>query len=229
MNKTSHVIMNELNNKFINNFKEWSSSEKMELDKIFIYLKCLAAIGEILQNNTTLKHRYMCCSIYDEIFSDGVSAIYLAANAMNKPAKIILRRIFEMGIASIYLWDMPHLAHSWSDHDYDLSFTEMLKHINSKGYLLYVSVENNMPLELNIFPTEECQKIYGVLSDIVHGKVTTFESALPNRFKFTNDEWEKFANQAIQVLEILIKGYLKRFPISEELYKLVPLSKRELC
>lgn len=228
MNKSSKEIMLELNKKFNDNFKSWSVLETQQLDKAFIYLQCVAGIGEILANKTNSKHHSICCSIYDEIFSDGVSALYLATNAMNKTANIVLRRILELGVASVYLWDLPHVAHSWNDYDYDLSFSDMLKHVNSQGYLAYISSENGTPVETCIFPTLELQNIYGGLSDIVHGKISTFESSLPDRFTFLEKEWQTFINLLLEVLGFIVNGCLIRFSISDELFTKVPSAKKEL-
>ena len=228
MNKSSKEIMLELNEKFNDNFKNWSALETQNLDKAFIYLQCVSVIGEILANKTNSKHHSICCSIYDEIFSDGVSALYLATNAMNKTANIVLRRVLELGVASVYLWDLPHIARSWNDYDYDLSFTEMLKHVNSKGYLAYISSENNTPIEPYMFPASDLQKIYGELSDIVHGKISTFESSLPDRFSFVEKEWKAFIELLLKVLDHIVKGCLIRFSISDELFVKVPSAKKEL-
>lgn len=220
--------MLELNEKFNDNFKSWSVLETQQLDKAFIYLQCVSGIGEILANKTNSKHHSICCSIYDEIFSDGVSALYLATNAMNKPANIVLRRVLELGVASVYLWDLPHIARSWNDYDYDLSFSEMLKHVNSEGYLAYISSENNTPIEPYIFPAPELQKIYGGLSDIVHGKISTFESSLPDRFTFVEKEWIALIKLLLKVLGYIVNGCLIRFSISDELFIKVPSAKKEL-
>ncbi len=227
MNKSSKEIMLELNNKFSDNFEHWSVVQSKQLDKMLIYLQCIAAVGEILVNKKNSKHHSICCSIYDEMFSDGVSALYLASHAMNKPAKIVLRRILELGVASVYLWDMPHIAHSWNDYDFNLSFTEMLNHVNSQGYLAYAASENEQPIELCIFPTSKLQKIYGNLSDIVHGKITTFESFLPGRFTFVEKEWLTFAEIMEDVLKSLIKGYLIRFAVSDKLFDMIPTARKE--
>lgn len=197
------------------------------LDKLFISLKCVIAIGEALHADTNPKHRNICCRIYDEIFSDGVSAVYLASCAMDKPANIVLRRILELGVACLYLWDMPHEAHSWDSSDRDLSFTEMLKHINSKGYLSFVSSENNGKEQSGLFPTPRSQEIYGDLSDIVHGKLNTFETALPDRFEFCEKDWLNFVNLAQEVLDIIICASLSRHGVSEKVFNLVPPARLE--
>lgn len=219
--------MIELDNKFKQNFESWATLSNSNLDNIFIRLRCVGVIGELLESKKSAKHHDICCKIYDEIFSDGVSAIYLASNAMDKPANIVLRRILELGVAAIYLWDMPHVAYSWNSNDHDLSFSEMLKHVNSRGYLAYISNENSITVESDIFPSFICQQIYGNLSDIVHGKITTFESSLPDRFVFLEEDWNSFIVLVKDVLNLLINAHMVRYQISAELFKRLPQASKE--
>lgn len=228
MNKAPKDIMIELHKKFDNNFSEWMNLEDARLEKTFIYLQCIASTGDILRKSCLSKHHDICCRIYDEIFSDGVSALYLASNAMDKPANAILRRILELGVAALYLWDMPHMAHSWNSYDQDLSFSEMLNHINSEGYIAYINSENSSYVDKQLLPSKKLQQIYGNLSDVVHGKITTFESSMPDRFKFVMDEWIIFISLIEEVLEILVKGFSARYDIKEQLIDCVPRAKREL-
>jgi hypothetical protein len=227
MNKDPKEIMNELHLKFDSNFKEWSSVDSAKLDKPFSGLQCIAAIGEILGERKGSKHHEICCMVYDEIFSDGVSAIYLASNAMDKPASIVLRRVLELGVAAIYLWDMPHMAFSWNNHDQDLSFAEMLKHVNSKGYISYINKENDKEITAEIIPSSRAQSIYGSLSDVVHGKIATFESSMPDRFKFVTKEWNEFIALADEIIDILVWAFILRFNISSELFIKVPQARKE--
>lgn len=227
MNKKPNEIMIELNKKFNSNFQECTAIDNSKLDKSFNGLHCIAAVGEILSTRKGSKHHEICCKVYDEIFSDGVSSIYLAANAMDKPANIVLRRILELGLAAIYLWDMPHMAFSWNHYDQNLSFSEMLNHINSKGYISYVNNENQTKIENEIIPSNRAQKIYGMLSDIVHGKITTFESSMPDRFKFVKEEWGQFIELVDEVITILINAFILRFNIADEVFIKVPQAKME--
>ncbi len=227
MNKAPDQIMLELHKKFGANFDDWNSLTGKGFDKAFTGLQCIAAVGEVLHQRDNSKHHKICCKIYDEIFSDGISAIYLATNAMDKPANIVLRRALELGVAAIYLWDMPHMAHSWNDFGQDLSFSAMLSHVNSKGYLAYVSNENSKTIDTGLFPTAKSQEIYGTLSDFVHGKITTFESSMPERFKFVEEEWQEFVVLIEDVISILVKAFLTRFDISDEVFTKVPLARKE--
>ena len=227
MNKGPRDILIELNHKFNGNFNDWSTLQNHRLEKSFIGLHCIVAVGEILNECKSSKHHEICCKIYDEIFSDGVSAIYLATNAMDKPANILLRRILELGLAAIYLWDMPHIAFSWNDHDQGLNFKEMINHVNSKGYISYINNENNTKIKSELISASRSQNIYGKLSDIVHGKIATFESLFPERFKFVEEEWNQFIDLFEEVICMLVKTFMLRFNISKEIYAKVPQAKKE--
>lgn len=227
MNKNPKEIMDELHQKFTGNYQEWRSSDRTNLSNLFIGLQCIAAIGEILERRKVTKHHDICCMVYDEIFSDGVSAIYLASIAMNKPAKIVFRRVLELGVAAIYLWDMPHMAVSWNSGEQDLSFTDMLNHINSTGYVSYLNNENKTEIASDIVPRSRAQEIYGSLSDVVHGKFTTFESALPNRYKFVSNDWDEFVALAGEIVDILVRSFILRFDVSTELFQKIPQAAKE--
>lgn len=229
MNKTPREIMVELNTKFNSNFTEWTRLAEPGLDKVFGGLYCIAEVGEILNDRKTSKHHAICCKIYDEIFADGVSSIYLAANAMDKPARIVLRRILEMGIAAVYLWDMPHKAFAWNQRDGDLSFSEMISHLNSDGFRIFVAedVSATSPIT-ELVPSSLAQRLYGSLSDIVHGKITTFETAIPDRFSFSETDWSEFVVLAEQVVFLILDTILKRFNLREELKAKLPHAKRIL-
>ncbi|MFZ3408123.1 hypothetical protein [Vibrio chagasii] len=228
MNKDPREIMVELHEKFNNNFTVWKAVENIELDRTLTLLKGTAAIGDLLRESSNSKHHEICCKIYDEIFSDGVSALYLASTSMDKPANIVLRRVVELGVAALYLWDMPHMAHSWNSHDQNLSFTEMLNHINSKGYRDYVSLESSIYIGKELIPSKRFQKIYGDLSDVVHGKITTFESNTPQRFQFVEQEWLNFIVLIEEILECLLRAFVIRYDFKEKIYNKLPLLKKEL-
>jgi len=222
MNKQPHQVMVELNEKFNENFKQWSSKSKHDLDNTFTSLQGIALVGELLNNRKYSKHHEICSKIYDEIFSDGVASIYLASNAMDKPANIVLRRVLELGVAALYLWDMPHMAFSWEKPDQDLSFTEMLNHINSKGYITFINSENMSDIKNELLPSTKAQQIYCSLSDIVHGKITTFESSINNRFKFVESDWNQFVKLIEEVVIMLLKAYLIRFNLENDVFEKLP-------
>lgn len=228
MNKSPKEIMVELREKFNSNFDLWYTLENGNLQQVFIYLQVLPTIGHALKDHSTLKHHNECCLIFDELFADTVSALYLASCAIDKPALVILRRVLELGLAAVYLWDMPHMAYAWRKNDQDLSFAEMLKHVNSEGYRTYISNETGTRIDKDLFPTDKCHKIYGDLSDIVHGKMCSFESSLPDKFSFVEKEWLDFVRLSEVVLKILIDGYVIRYSLKRILIKKCPQAKNVL-
>jgi hypothetical protein len=229
MNKSPVEIVIDLNKKFVENFANWKGLRDPLIDRVFIGLNCISVVGEILTARKSSKHHDICCMIYDEIFADGASSVYLATIAMDKPARIILRRILELGVAAVYLWDMPHKAFAWKEQDGDLSFSEMISHLNSKGYNAFVSSEGGTEVSVvELVPTSEIQELYGNLSDIVHGKITTFETTMPDRFRFNEDDWKEFVKMAEQVTFLLLNIFITRYSIHNEIVLRVPNAKNEL-
>lgn len=227
MNKKPKEVMVELNQKFNQNFCTWEVMSDAKLERAYIGLQCISAIRELMIERAAVRHHHICCEIYDEIFADGVSSLYLCSIAMDKPAKIVLRRIIELGLAAIYLWDMPHKAHSWNQDDQDLSFTEMINHVNSKGYISYVNSANSSNIK-ELMMQSRAQKIYGELSDVVHGKITTFESSIPDRFKFVDEKWNQHLIIFEEVIYMLVKCFIDRFNIENDVFIKVPQAKREI-
>lgn len=222
MNKTPQEILKELKDKFDQNFDCWSKIEHLELNKTFLLARAISEIGQILNEQVSSKHHKRCCQIFDEVFSDIISATYLASCAIDKPANIVLRRVIELGVAVIYLWDMPHVSYSWEFKNHDLSFSEMITHINSDGYKLFVADETGSHLEGELISSTKIKNYYGELSDIVHGKKITFESTLANRFTFCEDDWTNFSVKINDILQELLDAYFKKFYIRKELIKRLP-------
>ena len=222
MNKSPIEILNELKDKFDLNFNSWSKIDGNELHKTFVLARAIFEIGQILKEKASSKHHEKCCQICDEVFADIISATYLATCAIDKPASIILRRVLELGVASIYLWDMPHISYAWELKDHNLSFSEMITHLNSDGYKLFVSEETGKKVDGEIIDSKKLKASYGELSDIAHGKMNSFESNLPNRFTFCEKDWLNFTNKTNEILQSLVNAFLKRFNIRSDLVKKLP-------
>ena len=227
MNKSPENILQEINVKFDSNFKECLKNNKEDLSRLFLYLRGIAETGEILKSKGQLKHHEKCCLILDEVFSDIVTAIYLASVAIDQPANIVMRRALELGISTIYLWDMPHALYSWESHGLNLSFNEMVTHINSAGYKSYVENEIGSKLEEELIPTKFVGAYYSEFSDIVHGKLTSFESNLSKRFSFCYEDWSKFVSKCEEVSGLLLTCYIKRFQIKVDLLERIPALKQK--
>ena len=222
MNKTPKEILEELSLKFNKNMASWAKSDHQSLSRTFLFARAITEIGQVLKKPNLPKHQQRCCAIFDEIFSDTISAVYLATCAIDKPANIVMRRVLELGIAALYLWDMPHVMYAWEYHGQDLSFTEMINHINSAGYRQYVSEELGKTVENDIVESTILKDHYGRLSDVVHGRISSFESNLPERFTFNENDWKSFVAMANEILEALLKSYFNRFKVSAEIFKKIP-------
>ncbi|MFO3907125.1 hypothetical protein [Enterobacter sp. 186315] len=219
MNKSPEEIVCLLKDRFDSNFVEWEKSNNKNLNTLMDSIFTINAIGAALSSRKVLVHHHICLKIFDEIIADISSCIFLSACAIDKPAHIILRRVLELGVASVYLWDMPHAVYGWQEHDQDLSYTEMLKHIASESYITYVQRQNELIDKPCLINYAFCQKVYGNLSDIVHGKINSFETDLPNRFSYDEIDWLGFINLAEKVLEIIINANISRHNLKSEILK----------
>ncbi|WP_455814106.1 hypothetical protein [Pseudomonas graminis] len=219
MNKSPEEIIIKLKEKFDHNFSKWQEVENKELDKLIVSIFTLDSIGVLMSKRKLSVHHDICLKIFDEIIADTSSCIYLSACAIDKPASIVLRRVLELGVASVYLWDMPHAAYGWQEHDQDLSYTDMLKHISSESYVTYIQKQNNITTSPKIIDYKVCQKTYGDLSDIVHGKINSFETELTNRFTHDEEDWKRFINLAECVLSIIINANISRHSLKNDVEK----------
>ena len=99
MNKTPYEILQELKDKFDQNFNSWAKQEDVEINQTFLFARAIYDVGQILNEQVSSKHHKRCCQIFDEVFSDIISASYLASCAIDKPANIVLRKVIELGRA----------------------------------------------------------------------------------------------------------------------------------
>lgn len=228
MTEIPKEILTELHKKFSENITLCLQEKNKELPQVFTQIKSIAEIGQILSRKDLRKHQIRCINIFDEVFADISISIYLAANALDKPARIVLRRALEIGVAAIYLWDMPHLLYSWDFLEKDLSFSEMLTHIDSDGYLFFVQNENDYSEKKNLINVKIAQKIYGELSDIVHGKIKTFETELSSKYTYNKNDWEEFISVSKKISQILLNSYIIRFNLYSEITTSFPSIKKHL-
>lgn len=228
MNELPKEILKDLHIKFSKNLDLCLKDDNKDLSKIFSIVKGIAEVGQIIKNRDLQKHQIRCCNIFDEVFSDLSISIYLAANALDKPARIILRRALEIGVAAIYLWDMPHLLYSWDYLEKDLSFTEIISHLASDGFIIFVQKENDYAEKKGMVESKRLQTIYRDLSDIVHGKIKTFETELSEKFTYNENDWQELLNYSSEISGLLLKLYLVRFDLHNELIKSQPSIKKHL-
>ena len=131
---------------------------------------------------------------------------------------MILRRALEVGTATVYVWDLPHVFWGWKDHDKDLNFNEMLDHFASQGFNSFVRSQNAVYVGGELIDAGLARSLYRKLSNIVHGKMTSFESVLPDKFQHNSEDWRLHLEQVCDVENLLFRLWNSRFRcVSENL------------
>lgn len=172
----------------------------------------------------------ICEELLDEIFSDFSLAMYFCAGGLIIPSQMSTRRAFELGVAAIYLWDLPHAFWGWRNRDDDLSFSGMIAHLNSTGYLEYLGQLHNSPNIGSMCKQAEFQKIYRELSNTVHGKTSNLPPLSPERFdlecsqEFVIQQFELIERAQASILR-LIFGRFER--LEEKIQEAMPQVKRK--
>jgi hypothetical protein len=221
-------IFLKLQNNFQSNLNLSLLENTETLSKAEIKARAFAIIGQILLKypNLSPSHKEITV-IFNEIFTDLVISIYFAACSLDKPAQTLLRRVLELGIAVIYLWDTPYEFWGWKSRDKDLKFQEMIECLDSDSYKLFVSSENpNFDSINSLCDIKKANNIYRKLSNTIHGKISTFESLVPERFIYNKFDWEEHLNLVEEVENILLELLNNRFNIFLELEKKLPAVSR---
>jgi hypothetical protein len=157
------------------------------------------------------KHKLECASLIDEVFADFSQAMYLLAIGLIVPARMLVRRAFELGLAIVYMWDLPHEYWGWVKHDEDLSFSKMADHLCSPGYLTLISnVQNQTPPDWPC-TSKKLQTLYRTFSDTVHGRADGLPPLSPERYasniKNVGDDLKLFA----EIQQLILTVWCARF------------------
>lgn len=206
------AIFNELAIKLSKNCVSALTTDQSELHTAEIKARAFVEVGRILSESDDISVTQKdCVCVFDEMFGDIICSLYFGACALDKPAQMLLRRVLELGVAIVYLWDLPHRYWGWKCHNEDLAFREMLNHLTSDAYGTFVVKMNPRFNNARIIDAESAKKIYAELSDVTHGKVTTFESISPDRYNFTPADWHNHLVLTNSVQDILLKLWSNRF------------------
>lgn len=226
--KTSQSILEELNLKFTQNISLSVEQEINNLTRVELKARKIAILGQIINEFTDLTiTQKEIIPIFDEIFSDTITSIYLASCSLDKPAQIVLRRVLELGIALIYLWDLPSMFWEWKCHDGDLNYNDMIAYLTSNGYKTYIENLNLSFKGEAVFNSSSARKLYRCLSNTTHGKISTFESNLPSRFLHNIDDWKSHIELVENVVDLLFELWNKRFyNFIPEMERRTPSSKK---
>jgi hypothetical protein len=215
MNSKINDILESLHQKFGANLKSCLSENIATLEEVEIKARAIYVLGQIIYKDSNFSEtQNEIKKIYPEIFTDLTVSIYLSCCAIDNSPKILLRRVLELGIAVIYLWDLPYKYWNWKkndDYNNDLNFKEMLDYLNNRGYVDFVNQENNSA-QTEFINKNEVNKIYRDLSNVIHGKAENFESSNPDRFTHKNEDLLIVLDYTLKIENILLSLFKKRFP-----------------
>jgi hypothetical protein len=202
------------------------------LDKIDLQSRMISESKSQLLNDhcSGPVQKKICEELFDEIFSDFSLAMYFCAGGLIVPSQMSTRRAFELGLAAIYLWDLPHAFWGWRNRDDDLSFSAMVAHLNSTGYLEYLKQIHNFSDVTTICKQADFQKIYRELSNTVHGKTSNLPPLSPARFSL--EDSQPFVIKQFALIEQAQSSILRlifgRFPnLEEAIHEAMPQVKRK--
>ena len=181
--------------------------------------RLLPEIGATLRKCSLTATQTEVSGLLDEVFSDLTCSLYLSACALDVPARMLLRRSLEIGVATLYLWDHPQTFWAWREHDEDLSFNDMLECVGSLKYRTFVHKENPFYDQTEIICSTQCNRLYRRLSNVMHGKMSSFESLDPDRFTHTVADWTCGLADVQAVASIVIIAWSKRSSMISDLIK----------
>ena len=123
----------------------------------------------------------------------------------------------ELGIAIVYLWDFPHIFWGWKSHNQDLNFNDMLDHLSKESYKTFLTSINPGHTFETMIDFKEATNLYRTLSDTVHGKISTHESNLADRFMHNSTDSQRNLQFILRVEDVLLELFRNRFPDGYEL------------
>ena len=206
-------VLTQLDSKFHDNLNTFLAQGNTACKEIDIKARAIAAIGQIASKAERLQpNQSEITLIFGEVFSDIIVSVYFTACALDRPAQSVLRRALELGVAIVYLWDLPHAFWAWKMHDSDLNFNEMLEHLSKDGYKSFLSSLKSQYRGDEVFDYSEARRLYRILSNTIHGKITTHESNLPDSFSYNPDDCKYNLDLINRVQKILLHLFEIRFP-----------------
>jgi hypothetical protein len=173
------------------------------------------------------KHQPQCAHLIEEIFADLCQAMYLLATGLVVPARMLARRAFELALAIVYMWDLPHEYWGWAMHDQGLNFSKMVEHLCSPGYLTLISsIQNKTPPDWPCNSTA-LQTLYRTLSDTVHGKSEGLPPLSPERYSPNMKNVGEHLKLLTEIQKTILNLWCARFGgIREHLSKEFPKAMR---
>jgi hypothetical protein len=150
--------------------------------------------------------------IAEGIFADLVTSVYLASIGLAEAAQMVDRRALELGLAVVYLWDLPHTYWGWSKCDTDLSFGEMLDHLSGLSYRTYLKETINFGTSDQLVDSAAAKRIYRSASNTIHGKIRTQLDLATEGFNHSSSQWRAHIALTQEIADLLLSLWFRRFP-----------------
>jgi hypothetical protein len=221
-------ILEKLNAKFSCNLELALAQQPTRLIDLEIRTRVLGEFGPLLRETEckTLTQDQL-ASLPEEVFADVVTSLYLGAIGLVKPAEMSLRRAVELGLALVYLWDLPHAFWGWKECDMDLSFSLMVEHLDSPSYRSFLASTIGLSVNIPLFNSRQLREIYRWASNTTHGKISTHKVLIGDGFSHVPAEWSdclKLLNSAVaEVLNL----WFNRYPnVAKKAREIVPAYNR---
>lgn len=227
--QTTKEILLALHEKFGKNIESLEQDAWEIIDDIDIKSRIISEIRNILftENCVTEGQSKICSELLEEVFSDFSLAMYLCTIGLIVQARMSVRRAFELGVATVYMWDLPHEYWGWRCGDQDLSFSAMVAHLNSCGYSEYVKHIRGGDLTTSICEQAKFQKIYRELSNTVHGKISELPPLSPERFLPNRNGVREHLALTASAQQAVIELLLGRFNgLRQKIETAFPVTKR---
>jgi hypothetical protein len=207
-------ILPNLSAKFSENVLKSLAAAPTAVIPIEIKARAIATLGEVVRADKNLqKHQSQLGLAFDEVFADVILSAYLGASCLDNPARIVLRRALETGIAISFLWDSPCAFYGWKTHDKDLNFRSMVEFLSGESYKTLLLHENQEYSGQPVIDSDRAEGLYRSFSNVTHGKWSTFEASAPDRFSHNISDWTEHLLLIGEVQHLLLNLWKYRFPI----------------
>lgn len=205
-------LLIKLHDKFRENITDLEEDHTNVLESIELSCRIIDGVRvELLQTYCgTDEAKIKCAELLNEIFSDFAVAMYLLSTGLITPARMLIRRALEIGIATVYLWDLPNELWGWLELDEDLSFQKMVAHLNSPNYLAHMSHLQKTQV-IRICDHARLQEFYRRLSNTIHGKSDALPPLNPDRYSSQKNDIKTHFALLLEIQKSLISLWCNRF------------------
>jgi hypothetical protein len=174
-------------------------------------------VSEFLyQKESLAAHERLLAQYLKEVFADGVCAIYLAFSGLDTPARILIRRMLELGYVFLAYFDNPARFWDWNSNDKDISFSDLESTLGSEGYITFLSHASRLDVATYRKAIVSLRAAYSELSNVVHPKPYNFETTVDDAFAFNASHLQSVMRMQETVHKGLLYLIFCRFPLAYE-------------